>query len=581
MTSTFPVKLNKSGQIIQASPGACLSHVLRENGIELYMPCGGRGTCGKCRVKVAGTVNPLTSMEEVKLNGEEREQGVRLACQVVVEGPVAVELPQGLSQTILEQGEMPDTEFAPLWRIERIDLTDASRIAEIKKELQEKSGPWLERWENATVQFERIDVETFDDRIIDFGGPGSISQKFGVAVDLGTTTLAAYLVDLTDGTIRATASRYNPQASYGADLITRIEYARSEAGLARLHEALVDAVNELLTELTANASVQPRQIIQVHLAGNAVMTHLFVNVSPESLGVSPYQPVFTETVRLTAMDAKMNSHPEGIVVVLPGIGGFVGSDITAGVFACEMNPDKAELFIDIGTNGEIVLAANGRMVACSTAAGPAFEGANIECGMLARSGAVVDVVWDGNTAKVSTIDNTEPKGICGTGLIRLLVELLKRGSMDVTGKLIDGGDGFYHQEQQRFYLTPGGSGVYLSQSDVRQLQVAKAAIRAGIEILCRELAVQPGQLERVYLAGAFGNYLRPEDAVALGLLPEIPTERIGQVGNAAGMGTVASLFTKDALIRLPQVARDIEHVELGERSEFTDFFTDAMVFGES
>lgn len=268
---------------------------------------------------------------------------------------------------------------------------------------------------------------------------------------------------------------------------------------------------------------------------------------------------------------------------MPGIGGFVGSDISAGILACKLNPARQEIFIDIGTNGELVLSGRGRMLACSTAAGPAFEGAMLSCGVLAKPGAIIDATVDKNEVNIITLNNEAPKGICGTGFVRTIVEMLRKGLITETGSFTSEiNHPYFDREQQRFYLFKSDhQPIYLNQQDIRQFQLAKGAIRTGLELLLKHLAIKASDIDTIYLAGAFGTYLNPEDAIYLGLLPRLPVERIKAVGNTAGTGAVLSLLSQTALDDLANIVQGIEHIELAEEPDFSEVFTNAMMFGNT
>jgi uncharacterized 2Fe-2S/4Fe-4S cluster protein (DUF4445 family) len=503
---------------ISVQPGTPLIDVLREAAPGFALPCGGEGHCGKCRVMVKGEANEPTAVETEFLSAAELAAGVRLACQVRVEGELEVKLPAE-AQTAEKVAIKLDAAWQKLFHIV----------------------------------------------------PG---QGFAVAVDLGTTTLAAYLIDRETPAIRATVSGANPQNAYGADLINRISYASTPEGLEKLRTVLVEAVNGLLGRLCEGAGLSRQAIGRVHLAGNTVMLHLYRGTDPAPLGVAPYQAVFTEMVRLFPEEAGLEMASDGVVVLLPGIGGFVGADILAGLYACKASVAQTALFIDIGTNGEVVLSGNGRMLAASTAAGPAFEGAGIACGMSAGPGAIINLAMPEGRPVVEIIGGAPARGICGTGLVRIISELRKADIIGEDGAFTSLAQGeFFDAAAKSFRLT---SEVFLSQADIRQFQLAKGAIRAGVELLLNKMALRTADLETVYLAGAFGNYLRPEDALYLGLLPSLPIERIRAVGNAAGLGAALSLLVPEALDEMASLAQQINHVELAEEPGFGEAFVEAM-----
>jgi uncharacterized 2Fe-2S/4Fe-4S cluster protein (DUF4445 family) len=423
-------------------------------------------------------------------------------------------------------------------------------------------------------------VEIFANKVIDISATPP-RPKYGVAIDIGTTTLAAYLIDFRSARIVNTVSSFNPQATFGTDVISRIRYAQKPGGLKTLHELIIQAITELILQLASKTGIDLAQILQVNLVGNTGMVHLLLKVNPASLGEAPFTPNFIDVIELAPAEPGFNIHKDGLLYILPGIGGFVGSDISAGILACGLAPDKIELLMDIGTNGELVITGKGRMLACSTAAGPAFEGAKISGGMLAQPGAITDIQWtDGTEPVLITINNDPPQGICGTGLIRIIVEFLKRGVITPAGRFNpELSDPNYDPDQKRYYLVKRFQNpIFITQRDIREFQLAKGAIRAGLEIVMKKLGVTCTELETLYLAGAFGTYINPEDAIFIGLLPPVPLDRIKPVGNTAGMGAIISILSQTALQKLVATTKKVEHIELANSPDFTEVFTEAMLF---
>jgi uncharacterized 2Fe-2S/4Fe-4S cluster protein (DUF4445 family) len=572
---------------ILVDEGSLVGDILREENQGVDFPCNGQGTCGKCRVKVSGPTNPHTAAEKGHLNEADLAAGIRLACQARVMGPIEVELAGAKAGSILSAGFFQLDRLDPGW--ERTVISKPALVSweNITKELSPGVHPTADLLQKITrlpFNDEQLAVEIFNGRVIEINPPGEMKDKFAVAVDIGTTTVAAYLVDFKSGRVVKTASGYNPQAAFGADVVSRIGAAGTPDGLEKLHRLIIDKINDLLAELARERDISSEQILQLNLVGNSCMTHLLLKVDPSSLGKKPFEPVFKCPVEVSPAELGVKLNQAGLVNILPGIGGFVGSDITAGVLACHLKSDQTELLIDIGTNGEVVLTGKGRMLACSTAAGPAFEGTNIACGMLAQPGAITDIHFaaDGDAFQLTTIGNEDVRGICGTGLVRILAELLKKGMITESGRFEDGiNDPNYDPDQKRYYLAQNNfNPIYLSQADIRQFQLAKGAIRTGLELLMKRLAITPADLDTVYLAGAFGTYLNPADAIFLGLLPEVPLDRIKPVGNTAGMGAIISILSQSAMERLSSLTGTIEHIELADDPGFLDVFTESMLFGQ-
>lgn len=568
--------------------GTKISDILRKEKPDFSFPCNGRGTCGKCRVLAEGAVTEPTERETAKLDPADLARGIRLACQTEIRGPLKITEIQTARDPkhILSLGRFELPEIHPLWSRRRIENPAHLTWEEIAKHLPSGLEPTigaLRQLGGLPSECGHLNVESVANRVIAIADEAHQPERYGVAIDIGTTTMAAYLVNLRDGQIFKTASAYNPQSSYGADVVSRIGYSSQTNGLETLQRVIVTAANRLIDDLTAAAGLNSRDIPLVHFVGNTCMTHLLCGVSPERLGKLPFEPVFQSRRMMTPRDIGLNVNPDGLVVVLPGIGGFVGSDISAGVLTCRLNAAQKELLIDIGTNGEIVLTGNGTILACSTAAGPAFEGAGISCGMLAGPGAIVDLSFTPDGIVLQTIDNQPARGICGTGLIRIITEFLRHGIITETGNFDPELDSpAYDPGLKRYYLAKDGtSPVYLSQADIRQFQLAKGAIRAGLDLMLQKLGISGNDLETFYIAGAFGNYMNPADALYIGLLPQVPLERIQGVGNTAGLGAVISLLSQTALQGLNELVAGIEHVELANDPKFMDAFTEAMLFPDS
>ncbi len=594
MDESFEVTFMNQGYSKRYPKGTNLLDIIRKENIPLSFACGGGGTCGKCLVRIPGTLTKPTVAEENHISQEDLVKGYRLACQTILTEPLKLEIEEEKSsQIILQKGLLEIDQVDPLWGnliIERPEILSWQNIA---SKLENPFIPTIgtlqkmAQLEKQSLRHSKLRLEYFQNRIIDIdrweNRQSRIHDKLGVAVDVGTTTLAAYIVNLHSGRILKTASAYNPQTQYGADIITRIQYASTPEGLERLHQLIISAINQLLLELVKGEETGLQEIIQLNLVGNSCMAYILMNINPEGLGRVPFEPVFKQMLEFDPIELGISLHPQARAFLFPGIGGFIGADISAGVLACRLSPGRKELFIDIGTNCEMVLSGYGKMVGCSTAAGPAFEGATIDCGMLAKPGAITDIALKTETIVLTTIHEESPAGICGTGLIRIMVEFLKKGIIDASGSFIKQvHHPLYDRDAQRFYMVRDSSrSIYISQQDIRQFQLAKGAIRCGIELMLKRLGLSAGQLETIYLAGAFGTYLDPEDAIYLGLLPAVAARKIRTVGNTAGTGAVLGLISQTALNDLRNRVQDIEHIELADDPEFTEKFMEALRFGSS
>ncbi len=426
--------------------------------------------------------------------------------------------------------------------------------------------------------------------------PGDTTESlYAAAFDIGTTTVVGMLLDLTTGRETAVAARTNPQVSYGDDVVSRISFAGADTGLGKLHSAIIGCVNDILAELEKSSEVPLSSVYHAVLCGNTAMNHLFLGIDPTFVAQAPYVAAIRESVTAPASALQLAINPAGRVTTLPNVAGFVGGDTVAMMLAADYAHNSTlRLAIDIGTNGEIVLGNADRLLAASAAAGPAFEGARIRHGMRAASGAIESVRIEDGRLVATTINDEPAVGLCGTGLIDAVAALLDAGLIDQTGRLLGPDEVGGASDDLRSRLgqndigwhfeiaTPERDGaarkVILSQRDVRELQLAKGAIAAGIRILMNEFGVTESDLDEVLLAGAFGNYIRRESALRIGLLPAVPLEKITQIGNAAGTGSKLVALDSRLLAEANDYSNTARYLELAGRLDFQMIFAEAMLF---
>lgn len=608
MTFYYETTLEDRQPVAQmsATVGSPLLAVARAAGIELEATCAGKGRCGQCRVRAVGDLAPVTPTEEKVLSKEELADNIRLACQAKVVGDVEVWVPRAVKgHRILSSGLAQEVEIAPAVQKECVtvakpsledDYSDAERLQMALGASDRLSLDLLQalpltlRQENHLVTVvkgagELLGIE-----------PGDTTDRvYGIAFDIGTTTVVGSLVDLKTGRELAVHSALNGQVPYGADVISRINYTVEEAqGLATLQRAIIATLNEIIQKLVAETKINAEEIYQVVVVGNTCMQHLLLGIPPRYLAEAPYSPCFRDSVSTYAKDLGLAVFPRALVQTLPNIAGYVGGDTVGVLLATDLQrKEEPTLMVDIGTNGEIALAWKGRILACSTAAGPAFEGAQIRQGMRAAPGAIEGVRLGPEDVELQVIGNEEPVGICGSGLLDAVAELLRRGLLDSTGRLLqpeqvpaDVSDRIKNrlipsEGGVDFVLAwgPGGKPkVTLTQGDIRQFQLAKGAIYSGITVLLKEMGVTVEELGEVLLAGAFGNYLDKKSAVTVGLLPKISPAKITSVGNAARTGAYLALASKKLLGKAQEIARGTVHVELSGRWDFQETFMEAMMF---
>ncbi len=579
-------------------------------GVEIASICGGNQACGKCKVilkTVRGSTPPITVRERQHLSEDDIGMGLRLACAAKVLGDTTVIVPVGSrrgEQRLQTEGIETQVEVDPF--VEKITLRlrepsisthESDEDILIETLMRERGCGELEFGLEAARclslaarEGKRIvTVSLFDGREIIGVEAGSTSDRlFGLAVDIGTTKLACYLVDLNDGATMSVSSMMNPQIPFGEDVISRINYTINKPeGLRELHEIVVHGTNRMIQDACSRAGVSQEEVYEMTVAGNTVMHHLFLNIPPRSLAFSPYTPAFSDPKDIEPPELGIGINPNGNVHALPIIAGFVGSDCVAGILATGIHQsENTNFLIDVGTNTEIVVATDMELAACSCASGPAFEGAHIRHGMRAASGAIERVWIDKGSlgVKFLTIDDETPRGICGSGIVDLLAEMLKGGIIDSTGRISstndnprirEGGGGmeFVVVEKED---TAIDQDIVLTQRDVRELQKAKGAMYTGASILMRHMGVNPDDVDNVYIAGAFGNYLDPENMMAMGMLPDFPIGRVTGVGNAAGTGARMTLLSRKERRRADEIRRNIKYIELASDPSFQNEYIKSL-----
>ncbi|NMB12386.1 MAG: DUF4445 domain-containing protein [Firmicutes bacterium] len=583
----------------------------REQDIRIDATCGGRGRCGLCKVVIRGPLNEVSESERQLLTKEELAGNVRLACYARPQGDIRVDIPTSKTELvqILTEGSEQSVPVEPdidkkFILVGKPQLESPAGDRERLLEALEKAGegdcsiplsimtnlPEVLRKGN-----HKVTITRWQNHIVAVESGDTTDELFGLAFDIGTTTVVGGLVDLRQGKELAVAARLNGQAAYGADVISRVEYASNGSSqLRRLQQAVIDTLNGIIGELEDRTGISSDRISRVILVGNTCMQHLALGIFPTYIARSPYTPAFSHRMDVNAAQLKLAMNPEAVVTCLPNVAGFVGADTVGVVLATGLGKDSRRVvMLDIGTNGELVMAYDGHMVSCSTAAGPAFEGAQISSGMRAGEGAI-EFVEIGEDVQSLVIGGTKPRGICGSGLIDLVAELLRGGIIDATGRLMDQGELGELSPKLVERIRPGEAGnefvvawasetadggdIVLTQRDIRELQLAKGAIRAGTMILQKVLDIKDEDIDELLLAGAFGNYIRKESAMGMGLLPRIPLDRIRSVGNAARVGARLCLISRLSLEEATRLAQEIDYVELSGRPDFQEAFMDAMLF---
>ena len=614
------VTLAPDGENCQVAEGSTLQQALGHLGVEITAPCGGEGTCGKCRVQVLdGEVGPVHPEERALLTEEELAAGTRLACQALVRGPVEISVPASTRTSairVLPSGSRRQIELAPAVAKQAVVLEKQTlegaharlehlrRCGDLRADLRADID--LLRQLPALIPYEAEQVTAVlrEAQLLAVEEGDTTERCLGLALDLGTTTVVANLVDLGTGKVLGSGVAGNGQATEGHDVIARINFTvEHEDGLEKMRRAALDSLTEAIAQALERAGASRRDVYEATLVGNATMMHLVLGVSPASLGRLPFAAVVGDAVDLQACQLGLDLHPAARVHVLPNIAGFVGADTVAAMLAASYDEDdcRVRVLVDIGTNCEMALRRGDQLLVASAAAGPAFEGARISCGMYAVSGAIesfriLDTGADGGPAdgqvELKVIGNSEPRGMCGSAVVDVAAELLRTGIVDETGRIL--GDDELSADlppalRQRvveqggeltFVMaeTPEHGPVALTQRDIRELQLAKAAIRSGIDVLLDRAGVGIDDVEEFCIAGGFGSYLDRGNAIALGLIPPLPLEKLRYIGNGALMGALLALLSTGLRRRGQHLAGQAEHLQIADAPDFQMRFSEAMLF---
>ena len=601
---------------VHVPTGTLLTEAAQRAGVEITQPCGGQGRCGRCAVQVTG--GDVRRRSTLRLTAEDVAAGYTLACQSVVESDVSVTVPlqekierRLTTDRVVAEVQVPagyDPKTAQT--IQRVVLTltlpsmddqtdDWSRLTtafrqqagieqvSVSLPLLRRIGPVLRdgEWNISAVYETAINDQPSVVRLLDV----RLDQPplFGLAIDIGTTTVSCWLVDLISGQVVAQSAEYNDQIKRGEDVISRIIYASKNGSGYEMQALVLDTMNFLINSVCEKAKVDPQNIFKATIAGNSTMIHLLLNIPAASIRLAPFVTTINHVPLLTATDLGLKINPEATVDCLPGVASYVGADITAGVLSSGMeDSEQLTLFMDVGTNGEIVLGNRDWLVTCACSAGPAFEGAGVVNGMRATRGAIEEVWINSETHEPTyrVIGNTKPRGICGSGLISLLSEMF------ITGVLDKGGNLNTHLETPRVrsgehgleYVvawgaeTWSGHDIVMTHVDVDNLLRAKAAIYAGYSVLADRVGVPLESVERFLIGGSFGKYINVEKAVQIGLLPDMPWEQFAFLGNTSVKGTYLALLDRAQRDRISEIASRMTYIELSADNTFYEAFTSAL-----
>lgn len=594
--------------------GKTILEALQRANVELEGDCGGLGKCGKCKVKVLSSIGPPSPEGEELLEKEELKQGIRLACRTKLKKDLTIQVgeyePDVTYYQILKTGRRPIFYLDPLLDKKLVTLTPEAHnggLADFER-IKLAMGP---DYRDLTAPLHCL--RTLPDMLVktEFHGAAVVhgksliawqpweegGRRYGLVFDLGTSTLVGKLVSLLDGNEIAAISRLNSQSKFGANVISRLQYIKENSkGLRHLNELLIRDLNLITKRLLQVGGLSPEDIFIGVAAGNTTMQHLLLSLDPTGIAQAPFNPVSTDGMILKAGEVGLHLHPEALLYVMPTRSGYIGGDLISAIIASGA-AEQRELMIlgmDLGTNGEIFLGNSSRLLTCSAAAGPALEGAKISHGMIAKDGAIEGVNSGNGDLEYRVISNIKPRGICGSGLVDLAAVLLHCSIVDHEGLIRPDGEraedplsskvveraGVYDfvvaSSEESFDDRP----IYLTQKDIRELQLAKGAVAAGIKTLMDEMGVKVEDIDRVYLAGALGNYVHPLSAMRIGLIPKVRPGIIESLGNAASTGASMVLLSKTYWQMANELAHSIEHIELSTRLDFNEYFVESLNFPE-
>jgi uncharacterized 2Fe-2S/4Fe-4S cluster protein (DUF4445 family) len=603
-----PVRINLlfNERAVRVPYGVTLFDAASWNGIAIDSTCGGHGTCKKCRIRIADDPPVPSSLDIRAYTPQEINDGWRLACRTIATRDTEVEVPPlttrpkaatvGVGRQVILRPAV-QKRYLELTEPDLADqASDLERVLAQLDDLEPRAELSVLKTLGRTLRAAdyQVTAVVVDDVLIAVEPGDTTDRRFGIAFDLGTTTVVATLLDLGTGTPVAVASALNKQQPFGADVITRISATMMDPGaLDKLQQLAQETLSELAAAVCAEGGVEPDEVYEVALAGNATMTHIVLGIDPEPLGMAPFILSTRLFPEVLAADLGLPVHPRARAVVFPSFGAYVGGDITAGLLASGMDRDaRVRLFVDIGTNCEIVLGNREWLLATAAPAGPAFEGAAIRCGMRAADGAIEVVGMTADELTMKVIGDAEPQGLCGSGLVDAVTGLVKLGLLDSSGRFV--------AEESAALLAPGLAGrltsigkervfvlhwrgaaedsIYLSQRDVRELQFAKAAIATGWHILLEEAGLTQADVKQVLLAGSFGSYLSPAAAIRIGLVPKVPVQRVVPAGNVAGEGAKMALLSLRERAGGLALLEEVRYVELSDRADFNDRFVEQLNF---
>lgn len=594
---------------IEYEDGNSLLNIVRSK-ISLENPCGGKGVCGKCKIRiVSGKINSPGAEELRFLKEEEIKAGVRLGCFVHPKGDITVEelVSENDSYEGLSKGFLPEFQFNP--SIRKAAVNGQNKGEKIYNSYEEKlysefgsktsvNDVDLLKSMGKLIGEEKVTAVFHNEELIGIERGDTEKVSYGLAIDIGTTTVVVAVVDLIRGEEVVSDTCINPQKKFGLDVLSRIDYITNhEQGIDILQQEIVSCINNMMLSLCNKAGINPENIYEVSVAANSTMIHLFLGVNPKSIGKYPYTNIFCMAKNIKSRDIGLKISPFGRVYCVPSVSSYIGGDIVAGAVVSGLDERKENIFfIDIGTNGEMIMLNDGELTSCSCAAGPALEGANIKCGMRASKGAIEGVSIDSDKEEITfkVIGNCTPTGLCGSGIIEVVDELNKNSIIKKSGRLksstelmdmgltklasrIEDIDG----KRQFVLFREENSEVVITQEDIRQVQLAKAALSSGFTTLLNSMEIEESHLDKIIIAGQFGSHMKAESLTGLGILPERLLNKIEYIGNSSKTGALLSLLSIKEKSRMEQVAEKVRYIELSSLDSYEKIFTRSIGFNKN
>ncbi|MXX27259.1 MAG: DUF4445 domain-containing protein [Caldilineaceae bacterium SB0668_bin_21] len=613
-TTKISIEFRPHDKVTRVPPGMTIFNAANWIGLPIDSTCGAKGTCGKCKVRILHGNNGATAADRRIFTDAELADGWRLSCRSEANSDVVCHVPRlmgnpkaalmGFDRHVIlnpNVNKVPLTLAPPSLEDQRSDFSRIRDALEPEGYAVEASLNLLRQLPGVLRRNDwHVTAVVVGHELVSVEGGDTTDRLFGLAFDIGTTTVVGMLIDLNSGAPVAVRSALNGQAVQGADVISRISYTMlHEDGLSELNQVILRTLNGLIAQLLNEGEVAPYEVYEVVTAGNATMQHLFLGVDPEPIGLEPFIPAVEDMVQASAQEVGLEILPQAQIHCLPYLGAYVGADLVAGLLATGLAQNEGvRLLVDVGTNGEIILGSASRTVATAAPAGPAFEGAQIQDGMRASTGAIEAVTINPDGLELQVIGDVPPIGLCGSGLLDVVAQLRLSSLMLPSGRFVKAEEAnelvspelarriITDEEGRRSFVlawpeeSGSGKSIVLTQRDVRELQFAKGSIAGGIDVVMQELGVEADELVEIFLAGSFGSYINPQSARIIGLVPPVPVERIKAVGNAAGEGAKIALLSfreRQVARSLPQI---VEYHELSGRGDFNDSFLAVLQFPE-